>query len=314
LCCGFGRQTGLTLLELVVSLLVMTILTSVAITSVSGIQEQARYEKTVRLAEEFRKAIVDIDTKSIRGYVADMGNIPSDFVLRELLENYKSRPAYGNIAPSFAGTTCPVSVSMYGGWDGPYLYESGNPSDPDTLRDAWGGKDGTGAGEAFENTTNYGWVVVPPSSTSQRTEIKTLGCDRKTGASAAECQNQYAQDMTFALATTMWRTKKINSVTVHLAVVTSTTKKVLACIFYRDAADVDGDNRKVEFLYSASITLSGIKSTQKPIPFPISNTTTIPAGQNQIVVFDVTSNQPYQNKNPIKIDLLPGSHFPVVFW
>ncbi|WP_022949837.1 prepilin-type N-terminal cleavage/methylation domain-containing protein [Methylohalobius crimeensis] len=296
------RQRGLTLLELVVSLLVMTILTTVAIRSVSGIQEQTRFEKTRQQGEEFIKAMVEINQKAIRGFVADTGTLPTN--LRALIDR-GSLPSYNVL--TFSSTTCPAGINMHGGWAGPYMQTSANPDDPDALRDAWGGKEGT-----LGNTTNYGWGVVSP--TSQRLEITSYGCDRKIGTSASfDCPNHYQTDQTFAVTTYMWRSKEIDSISAHLTL-ENTNKILRMCLFYRNVA-----TGQVESVWSniasipGNVTLAGTPSTAS---FSFSPTTTIPAGQNQIALFEVTATGTalYQNKQPIKVDLLPGSYFPVVFW
>ncbi|XSG84635.1 MAG: prepilin-type N-terminal cleavage/methylation domain-containing protein [Methylohalobius sp. ZOD2] len=291
------HQRGLTLLELVVSLLVMTILTTVAIRSVSGIQEQARFEKTRQQGEEFIKAIVEINQKAIRGFVADTGTLPIN--LRALIDQ-GTLPDYGTLG--FSSTTCSTSINMHGGWAGPYMQTSVHPDDPDALRDAWGGREGT-----LGNTTNYGWGVV---TTPQRLEIISYGCDQN---GTSDCPNYYQADQTFAVTTYMWRSKEIDSISAHLTL-ENTNKNLRMCLFYRNGA-----TGQVESVWSniASIpgngTLAGTPSTAS---FSFSPTTTIPAGQNQVALFEVTATGTalYQNKQPIKVDLLPGSYFPVVFW
>ena len=127
----FRRQGGLTLLELVVTLLILGMLTTVAIQSTGGLQNQARFEQTQNRLQTIREAILGDPRKTVNGqavasgFVADMGRLPND--LRELLD--------GTGLPAYA--IDPLTGLGYG-WRGPYLLSSQNPADPDAFTDGWG--------------------------------------------------------------------------------------------------------------------------------------------------------------------------------
>jgi type II secretory pathway pseudopilin PulG len=127
----FHEQSGLTLLELVVTLLILTMLTTVAIQSTGGLQVQARFEQTQNRLLMIREAILGDPRKTVNGqavvsgFVADMGRLPND--LRELLD--------GTGLPAYA--IDPLTGLGYG-WRGPYLLSSQNPADPDAFTDGWG--------------------------------------------------------------------------------------------------------------------------------------------------------------------------------
>ncbi|HYE36082.1 prepilin-type N-terminal cleavage/methylation domain-containing protein [Methylocaldum sp.] len=127
----FHKQSGLTLLELVVTLLILTMLSTVALQSTSGLQDQARFEQTQNRLQMIREAILGDPRKTVNGqmvvsgFVADMGRLPND--LRELLDG----------TGMIAYTVDPLTGLGYG-WRGPYLLSSQNPGDSDAFTDGWG--------------------------------------------------------------------------------------------------------------------------------------------------------------------------------
>ncbi len=305
------RQTGLTLLELVVSLLVMTILTSVAITSVSGIQEQARYEKTVRLLKEFKKAIVgDGDwSKGIRAYAFDMGTLPPN--LRALITR-DSQPTWRLVTVN-AGTSAQFYMGF--GWRGPYLYSSASPDDLDALRDSWGGV----TNPTYDNNQYYGWVMSSLSPvTSMR--IESYGSDHKNGPSD-NCA-AYEDDCLIDITTNDWRIP-VPNITLQFLDTTTTTalSPVTTCLRLYYRAPTLGIT-SITSSNTASFSITSIPVVRK-LTFNFSlPTSSIPAGQNFIALFrcdasgNVTNvNNLYPNDHrPIPIDMQPGSTIPVVFW
>jgi prepilin-type N-terminal cleavage/methylation domain-containing protein len=149
------HASGLTLLELLVVLSILAVLSTVALTSSSGIADQARYDATQRTLENIRDAVLgpanlrDTDgTLLYTGFVADTGRMPlavtdgPDFTLAELWVNVNAlaphavRQASGaaNLEP---GSTSESDEDVYvaTGWRGPYLRLSpGNTN----VRDGWG--------------------------------------------------------------------------------------------------------------------------------------------------------------------------------
>lgn len=136
------HPSGLTLLELLVVLTILVALSTVAITSTSGVADQARYEATQRTLENVREAIIgqpnmmDTDGTHLRsGFVADMGRLPhadsGSFTLGELLQKTTSMLPY-----SVKTVEADPEVVLGTGWRGPYLQLA-----PGTLnlivRDGW---------------------------------------------------------------------------------------------------------------------------------------------------------------------------------
>ncbi len=146
------HPSGLTLLELLVVLSILAVLSTVALTSSSGIADQARYEATQRTLENIREAVLgpanlrDTDgTLLYTGFVADTGRLPravlvgADFTLAELWENVNALAPHA-VRQAIAANVdvaaeADSDVYLASGWRGPYLRLSpGNTN----VRDGWG--------------------------------------------------------------------------------------------------------------------------------------------------------------------------------
>ena len=141
-----GRRTatarrGFTLLELVVVMAILVILAGVAIRSMEGLDQQARFEATQRCMQDINDAVVatgrDADGSSaLNGFVADLGRLPRAVgpdpaaQLAELWSNPR------NLAP-FAIRPAPSDseVLVASGWRGNYLRLGVGKS---VLQDGWG--------------------------------------------------------------------------------------------------------------------------------------------------------------------------------
>ncbi|MGD7034684.1 type II secretion system protein [Methylotuvimicrobium buryatense] len=171
------RQRGLTLVELTVTLLILTVLATIAIRSTNDLGFQVRYEQTKERLEMIRNAILGNPRliingqQAISGFVADMGRLPGS--VRDLLQ--ASACIVGGVATqksllecesdggswTWFDTPCTDDVSttqidcsiagglwlgwqihlesgLGYGWRGPYLNVSGNPDGTDTFTDGWG--------------------------------------------------------------------------------------------------------------------------------------------------------------------------------
>ena len=143
------HRPAFTLLELVVVLAILAVVTTLAVRSLDGLEDQSRYDKTTRGMEEFAAAVVGSPadraadgTRTVTGFVADMGRLPraverGDLTLAELWENlgttYDVRPAvFANGVPLALEDP---QVLVAGGWRGPYLRL---PIGATTWLDGWG--------------------------------------------------------------------------------------------------------------------------------------------------------------------------------
>lgn len=166
------KSKGFTLIELVVTLLVLTMVTSVALRSASGLQDQARFEQTRERLQMIREAILGDPRKTVNGqavmsgFVADMGRLPNN--LHELLEreycmdditksnavacgtSWVSLPPYNTyfctVSGYYTSTECTTAGGYWNinpgnlgvGWRGPYIQTSQNPKHNDAFTDGWG--------------------------------------------------------------------------------------------------------------------------------------------------------------------------------
>lgn len=147
-------RSGLTLLELVIVMVILAALTGIAVRAIEPVADQARYESTLKLAENIERAFLSADRNvdgsvSYSGFVADMGRLPiadgsnPEFQLSELWAAPAGAPSYSvaifqdgefDTDPSIADTQ-PLTVPVAGGWRGPYLLM---PPGPQKLRDGFG--------------------------------------------------------------------------------------------------------------------------------------------------------------------------------
>ncbi len=267
-------QRGLTLLELVVTLLVLTILTSVAIRSVSGIQEFARFEKGQRLLEEFRLAIAGDD--QMRGYWFDLATFPPN--LRQLLtcnacngsdaDNPMAwNPALAAVSYRMA-PAAPVTTAALGyGWNGPYLATTASPDDPDALRDGFGGLDGT-----FGNTTDYGFGLAFDAASLV---ITSFGADHNPGPSGYCGQDSdYEEDCALKLYRSHFRLSIANPISVRLTPPnTGGNPTVFLALFARSA------NNPSDYLTAAFSTNSvAVAENGAPTSLNFNVSSSLPAG------------------------------------
>jgi prepilin-type N-terminal cleavage/methylation domain-containing protein len=187
-----GSQSAFTLIELVVTLLILTMLTTVALRSSSGLQDQARYEQTRERLQMIREAILGDPRKTVNGqavvsgFVADMGRLPNN--IHELLgqgycNNDQTKtteaacgaswvylPSYNTFYCTVPGNYTSADCTTAGGhwytypgnlgvgWRGPYLQTSQNPNHTDAFTDGWGRE---GVDDpltlTFDERQSYGW-------------------------------------------------------------------------------------------------------------------------------------------------------------
>jgi len=174
------KQSGFTLLELIVVVGVLGLITSLATDFVVNETNQKRFDLTKQRVQDIRYAIVGDDSRrissqiTISGFVTDTGAIPTD--LRQLLmRSYCENPMY------FTQDECedPTVGSNWKeqfNWKGPYLQPTGTKrvkyefpvgnSVPTYVertihvyRDGWGNT----SVDSSEDLKNFGWEFKPVS-------------------------------------------------------------------------------------------------------------------------------------------------------
>lgn len=116
---GITGDSGFTLIELVIIIVVLGILASVGIPVIGSVVVSSRENATKREMLLLKTVIVgQTGAATVRGYENDVGSSPPD------LTGLVSKPAGVSDWDRFTQT----------GWNGPYIDSSGN----DYLTDAWG--------------------------------------------------------------------------------------------------------------------------------------------------------------------------------
>ena len=147
------HRPAFTLLELVVVLAILAVVTTLAVRSLDGLEDQSRYEKNVRGFEELSAAVLGSPddraadgTRTVGGFVADMGRLPKavadengNLTLAELWEKPLGVDKF-DVRQAIEVNGVPKAledpqVLVAGGWRGPYLRL---PIGPPTWRDGWG--------------------------------------------------------------------------------------------------------------------------------------------------------------------------------
>jgi len=132
-----------------VALAILAAVTTIAIRSVTKLQDQARYTNTTSTLNSIQAAIVGPANQhwpdgspQVTGFVADVGRLPNYLIagsdplgvngdpLTELLQNPSAIPAF-----SYVQSKIDSSVVVGVGWQGPYLRLGAGPT---YIRDGWG--------------------------------------------------------------------------------------------------------------------------------------------------------------------------------
>ncbi|MEL6713700.1 MAG: prepilin-type N-terminal cleavage/methylation domain-containing protein [Planctomycetota bacterium] len=141
------RRRGLTLLELVVVLAILSALGTVMITRTTTLESEARYEQTVRTMDQLQDAIIgrqpiglEDPSGVLPGFVADMGRLPVSTVLEGelgLSELWDVEPfaAAGLLYGLRTNDDFDDRLELLCGWRGPYVRL---PVGATQLRDGWG--------------------------------------------------------------------------------------------------------------------------------------------------------------------------------
>ena len=199
------KQFGFTLLELIVTLSVLGVMTSLATDFFVNESNQKRFELSKKRVETIRYAIVGDDSRnlnsqvSISGFVTETGELPTE--LRQLLvKSYCDEPTY------FTSSDCTLASGTWitqTNWQGPYLRPTGTESITDgagndrvvsVYRDAWGTKNSV----QDEDLRNFGWnfnriewdtTATPPewndNDAGLNLKVQSLGLNQETGTSSS---------------------------------------------------------------------------------------------------------------------------------
>jgi general secretion pathway protein G len=130
-------NSGFTLVEVMIMILVLSALAVASIVTVSGDLDQARQQQTIQKMKEIRDAIYGSDVgRAVRsqfGYVGDLGAAPN-LAPPMPFSGLWTQPA---TAQAWTVSTSPA-VRIGSGWNGPYLKSFFSNGDDTYSKDAWG--------------------------------------------------------------------------------------------------------------------------------------------------------------------------------
>ena len=199
------KQTGFTLLELIVVISLLGLVTSLASDFVINETNQQRFNTTKQRMEQIRYAIIGDSSRSlngqptISGFIADTGRVPAS--IENLISNvaYCSIPSEGNQTDCEALTPAGSWVPSDPDWKGPYLRPTGYKSicaedDKDKIiskvpvfRDGWANQSNSDC--KVQPDKNYGWEFTngtalsdasnPPSVDLADIKLQSLGLGGK---------------------------------------------------------------------------------------------------------------------------------------
>ncbi|MEM1449848.1 MAG: prepilin-type N-terminal cleavage/methylation domain-containing protein [Planctomycetota bacterium] len=146
------RSQGLTLLELLVVLAILSALGTVMIVQTTSLTDESRYQGTIRTLEQVEDAVlgrqpvgIEDPTGITPGFVSDLGRLPQAIVgpggAAELSELWDVS-LFANVDPALDRTFrartlvgLDDDITMLSGWRGPYVRL---PLGTSTLNDGWG--------------------------------------------------------------------------------------------------------------------------------------------------------------------------------
>jgi len=186
------KQTGFTLLELVVVVAVMGLISTMAMDVYTDKSNQTRFELTEKRIEEIRYAIIGNDSRelngqtTISGYIADTGKVPTE-IRQLILKKYCEDDAL-----YFTKDHCENAGEVWvnqANWKGPYIKTFSSKkverliggvnviSNIPVFRDGWG----RSSGDLDTDMKNYGWEF---DNNSGDITLQSLGLDRKVSSSS----------------------------------------------------------------------------------------------------------------------------------
>lgn len=268
-----NAQRGLTLLELMVVVFILSALALSAVSLVGRTDHQVRYDRTCASLEAMRRAIAgDPATGALSGFVADLGVLPS--CVEDLFAAPDGAEAFGARAPSVGGVSLPPLPK---GWRGPYL---ALPAGAALHRDGWGNvsRDGSGGFDATADEKNHGWVF---SASGGGLSIASLGADGAPGDSGT---SPFDADLPLDLAPGDWRADVDGwAVEVHNATAASLTATVALFVYRYDATD----GAKWERYDSETKSIPA--GTAETLSFGADASRVVPLGRHLLAVVEGTS-------------------------
>lgn len=161
-----SRQTGFTLLEMVLVLFLVGLMASATLMLTENVEDQAKYDETKRRMDIMRKAIVGDPTRTVNGgpeisgFVADIGRLPKCvaelLVLGEEIIPPTNPQTYASPCDDTAITVWQQDTDshVWSGWHGPYIQVLPERNGELRFRDGYGNSDP----DTTIDGQNSGWI------------------------------------------------------------------------------------------------------------------------------------------------------------
>lgn len=178
------KNTGFTLLELVVVVAVMGLISSMAMDVYTDNSNQKRFEATKERLAEIKFAIIGdpmmrVGSQAVlSGYYNDMDRLPKS--LSELIYKCRTSTYVGVISANQSTCEATAGNVWETDWKGPYLHNLQSSGGNLVFQDAWGNS----------SAGNFGWTFSDTASIGSL-QIQSRGLDRGVGSSST---NPYDND------------------------------------------------------------------------------------------------------------------------
>lgn len=298
------RDAGLTLLELMVVVFILSALALSAVSLVDRTDHQLRYDDTQGRLLQLRRAIVgDAGAPALSGYVVDMGVLPAN--VADLVGAPANAQAFGLRQAEFSGSiTLPATHALPKGWRGPYLVRppSGNPAAA-RFRDGWGNvsRGASGNPDTALDATEHGWGFAVDSGDLT---ISSRGADGVAGDSG---ETDYDADVSVGIGSAEWRVDLSGwSVDVRNATGADRTGLYVRLLVYAYDA-TNGHAWTAHDTWTADLA----DQTEGSVTFP--SGTVVPIGRHLLVVVD-NDDQPFGHPSSCftrQVAFAPGALPPV---
>lgn len=196
------RNAGLTLLELLIVVLILSALALSAVSLVDLTDHQLRHQETQGRLQELRNAIVgEGGDRALSGYVVDLGVLPAN--VTDLIALPAGAEPFGSKDPELPGSSTSSAAvhALPKGWRGPYVVLPPSGSSTPRFRDGWGNvsRDPSGDPDPVADDLEHGWVF---DEVSGALTITSRGADGLPGSAG---ETEWDGDLAVTVAASDWQ-------------------------------------------------------------------------------------------------------------
>jgi len=279
-----ATERGLTLLELMVVVFILSTLALSAVSLVGRTDHQLRYDDTRGRLGQLRRAIVgEPGGDTISGYVADMGVLPG--AVADLVTAPANAEDFGIKSPAVGSVTLP---GLPKGWRGPYLtLPPAGASASVRFRDGWGNvsRDASGDPDTTADATEHGWDF---SLAGGALTVTSHGADGLPGDAG---ETAYDGDVIVTIGAGEWRVD-VEGWSVDVRNATGQSRDLVVAIL---VYEYDATNGSTWRQYDSE-TVAVADGTTASLVFQAGGDRVVPVGRHLLVVIeDDADDEPYRN-------------------